>query len=132
MAAAADGTGVGQRCARRVMLVTRRAPHGSGHAREALEAVLGAAGYELVVTLAFIDDGVWQLRTGQETGAAGLKDFSPTFRALPDFGVGDVYAEQESLALRGIDADGLLLPVRSVPASALREIMARQHMLLTF
>lgn len=114
------------------MVVSRHPPHGSSHAREALELVLAAAGYEIALTFAFLDDGVWQLRCGQDTSAAGLAGFPATFRALPDFDVDEIYVERESLLLRGLGTADLLLPATPLPSSALREIMARQNMLLSF
>lgn len=116
----------------RVMILARRAPHGASHAREALEVALAAGGYELELTLAFVDDGVWQLVRGQDTSATGTPGFAATWRALPDFGVGEIYVEQESLAARGLDAAELVVAARSLPAARLREIMQRQHWLLSF
>ena len=52
---------------RKFIYVNRKAPHGTIYAHEALEVVLIAAAFEQDVSLAFIDDGVYQLKKGQNT-----------------------------------------------------------------
>ena len=47
---------------RKFIYVNRKAPHGTIYAHEALEVVLIAAAFEQDVSLAFIDDGVYQLK----------------------------------------------------------------------
>ena len=69
--------------------------------------LIGAA-FEQDVALAFIDDGVYQLMQNQDTGGIGVKNFSPTFRALGDYDVSKIYVERESLELRGLTQEDLL------------------------
>jgi uncharacterized protein YfaS (alpha-2-macroglobulin family) len=51
---------------KKFMLVNRKAPYGSIYALESLEVVLIAAAFEQDVSVAFIDDGVYQLK-GMQT-----------------------------------------------------------------
>ncbi len=90
------------------MIVNRRAPHGTIYALESLEVALAAAAFEQKVSLAFVDDGVYQLRRGQNTSGTGLKNISQMFPALADFDVTDIYVEKESLAARGLGMEDLL------------------------
>ena len=62
--------------------MNRKAPHGTIYAHEALEVVLIAAAFEQDVSLAFIDDGVYQLKKGQNTDGIATKNFTKTFGAL--------------------------------------------------
>ena len=93
---------------KKFLYVNRKAPHGSIYALESLEVVLIGAAFEQDVTLAFIDDGVYQLMQNQDTSAIGTKNFAPTFRALGDYDVSQIYVEQESLELRGLSKDDLM------------------------
>ncbi len=90
------------------MIVNRRAPHGTIYALESLEVALIATAFGQKVSLAFIDDGVYQLCKKQNTSGIGLKNFSQTFLALGDFDIKDVYVEKESLAARGLKVSDLL------------------------
>ena len=64
---------------KKFIYVNRKAPHGSIYAHEALEVVLIAAAFEQDVSLAFIDDGVYQLKKGQDTEGIATKNFTKTF-----------------------------------------------------
>jgi len=92
---------------KKFLYVNRKAPYGTIYAQEALEVVLIGAAFDQDVSLAFLDDGVFQLTKGQDTKESGLKNFSPTFRALGDYEVTKLYVEQESLAERGLTLDDL-------------------------
>ena len=82
---------------KKFLYVNRKAPHGSIYALESHE-----------VTLAFIDDGVYQLLQNQDTGAIGTKNFSATYRALGDYDVNQIYVERESLEQRGLSKEDLM------------------------
>ena len=131
---------------KKFMFVNRRAPYGTIYALEALEVVLISAAFEQDVTLAFLDDGVFQLAKGHNTTAIGMKNFSPTYRALGDYAVKKLYVEKESLDERGLKAEDLMeinfededddfkeKPlIGIVGRSELTEIMAQQDVLLNF
>ncbi len=93
---------------KKFMYVNRKAPYGTIYALEALEVVLIGAAFDQDVSLAFIDDGVFQLVDNQKTDDIGIKNFSPAFRALGDYDVTKLYVEKESLDERGISADDLM------------------------
>ncbi|MDH3790992.1 MAG: sulfurtransferase complex subunit TusC, partial [Rhodospirillales bacterium] len=83
------------------------------------------------VSVVFVDDGVYQLKKGQDTKGIGMKNFSPTFRALDDYDVEKLYVEKESLEARGLTAEELVVPVEVVSTEELREIMAQQDVVLS-
>ncbi|QFY89770.1 sulfurtransferase complex subunit TusC [Magnetovirga frankeli] len=92
---------------KKFMYVNRKAPYGTIYAWEALEVVLIGAAFEQDVSLAFIDDGVYQLTKGQDTKGLEMKNFSPTYSALGDYEVNKIYVEKESLEERGLTLDDL-------------------------
>lgn len=92
---------------KKFMYVNRRAPYGTIYAWESLEVVLIGAAFEQDVSLAFIDDGVYQLVKGQDTAGIEMKNFSPTYSALGDYEVTKIYIEKESLEERGLSLDDL-------------------------
>ncbi|MDX2289459.1 MAG: sulfurtransferase complex subunit TusC [Hyphomicrobiaceae bacterium] len=94
--------------AKKFLYVNRRAPYGSIYALESLEVVLIGAAFDQSVSLAFLDDGVFQLAKGQDTKGLGIKNFSATFRALGDYGVTRFFVEKESLDARGLSVADLM------------------------
>jgi len=93
---------------KKLLYVNRKAPYGTIYALESLEVVLIGAAFEQDVSLAFLDDGVYQITKGQDTQEVGMKNFSPTYKALGDYDVHKIYVEQESLDARGLTLDDLL------------------------
>ncbi|MBI1425191.1 MAG: sulfurtransferase complex subunit TusC [Gammaproteobacteria bacterium] len=93
---------------KKFMYVNRKAPYGTIYAWESLEVVLIGAAFEQDVSMAFIDDGVYQLVKGQNTKELGIKNFSPTYTALGDYDVKKIYVEKESLEMRGLTVDDLM------------------------
>ncbi len=88
--------------AKKFLYINRKAPYGTIYALESLEVVLIGAAFEQDVSLAFIDDGVYQLMANQDTASIGMKNFSRTYKALGDFEVRKLYVERESLEARGL------------------------------
>jgi tRNA 2-thiouridine synthesizing protein C len=116
---------------KRFMYVNRKAPYGTIYALECLEVVLIAAAFDQDVSVVFLDDGVFQLKSNQDTTAIGMKNFSKTYRALDDYDVEKIYVERESLEARGLTADDLVIPVEVVAAAELRQIMANQDVVIS-
>ena len=93
---------------KKFMYVNRKAPYGTVYALEALEVVLIAAAFEQDISLAFIDDGVYQITKEQNTDGIGMKNFSSIYKALGDYDINKIYVEKESLEDRGLAADDLM------------------------
>ena len=93
---------------KKFLYVNRRAPHGTNYAQEGLEVALIGAAFDQDVAMAYVDDGVFQLRNDQNTSEIETKNFSATYRALGDYEVKKVYVEKESLEKRGMTQDDLM------------------------
>lgn len=117
---------------KKFMYVNRKAPYGTVYALESLEVVLIGAAFDQDVSLAFIDDGVYQLTKGQSTDGIGMKNFSPTYRALEMYDVEKLYVDQQSLEDRGLTEDDLIVPVEVMDSATLREMMDSQDVVLSF
>lgn len=117
---------------KKFMFVNRKAPYGTIYALEGLEVVLISAAFNQDVSLAFLDDGVYELLKGQQTKALEVKNFSPTYRALEGYDIEKLYVERESLAARGIREDQLLVPVQVVDAKELAALMEQQDVIIGF
>ena len=93
---------------KKFMYINRRAPYGTVYPLEGLEVVLIGAAFEQEVCMVFISDGVFQLKQGKDTIDSGMKNFSPTYRALGDYEVTRLYVERESLEERGLTEADLM------------------------
>jgi tRNA 2-thiouridine synthesizing protein C len=121
-----------QSVVKKFMFVNRKAPYGTIYALEGLEVVLISAAFDQDVSLAFLDDGVYQLVKGQQTKGLEVKNFSPTYRALEGYDVEKLYVEGESLEARGLREDQLLVPVQVVSAQEMAQLMEQQDVIIGF
>jgi tRNA 2-thiouridine synthesizing protein C len=131
---------------KKFLYINRKAPYGTIYAWESLEVVLIGAAFEQDVSLAFMDDGVYQLMKGQDTSGIGMKNFSPTYAALGDYEITKIYVEKESLEERGLTLDDLQHlvwedededwaekdSIRLVSRAELGDVMAEQDVLFNF
>jgi len=131
---------------KKFMYVNRTAPYGTIYAWESLEVVLIGAAFEQDVSVAFVDDGVYQLIKGQDTTDLGIKNFSPTYAALGDYDVNKIYVEKESLEARGLKIDDLMAlkyededddwaekdSIHVVSAAELADILEQQEVVFSF
>ncbi len=128
------------------MYLNRRSSFGTVYAIESLEVVLIAAAFEQDVSLAFMDDGVYQIVEGQNTDGIGMKNFSKTFHALGDYDINKLYVSKESLEERGLSESDLMplvyededddwaekSSVKVVTNEELKAIMSEQDVCLSF
>jgi len=128
------------------MYLNRRSSFGTVYAIESLEVVLIAAAFEQDVSLAFIDDGVYQIVEGQNTDGIGMKNFSKTFHALGDYDINKLYVSKESLEERGLSESDLMplvyededddwaekTSIKVVTNDELKAILSEQDVCLSF
>jgi tRNA 2-thiouridine synthesizing protein C len=114
------------------MFVNRKAPYGTIYALESLEVVLITATFDQDVSLVFMDDGVYELAKGQQTKGIGIKNFSPSYRALEGYDIEKLYVDQASLDQRGLTEADLLVPVEVLNDQQMGELMAQQDVVLSF
>ena len=117
---------------KKFMFVNRKAPYGTIYALESLEVVLIAATFDQDVSLAFVDDGVYEIVKGQNPKGIGIKNHAPTYRALDGYDVEKLYVERESLDARGLTEKDLLVPVEVLDSAAMAALMAEQDVVLSF
>jgi tRNA 2-thiouridine synthesizing protein C len=94
--------------------------------------VLITAAFDQDVSLVFMDDGVFQLKKGQQTKGIENKNFSPTYRALDGYDIEKLYVEEEAMAARGLTEDDLLVDVTVMPRADLGKLMDEMDVVLSF
>lgn len=94
--------------AKKLMIIVKKAPHGSIYVHEAIEVMFIMASFELDLSIVFMDDGVFSLLPNQDTTELGIKGFSASLGALADWDVKNVYVDEQSLADRDIKSEALI------------------------
>jgi len=131
---------------KKFMYVNRRAPYGTVYALESLEVVLIGAAFDQDVSLAFIGDGVYQLKADQDSSDSDQKNFSPIYQALGDYDVSKLFVEKESMEERGLTLEDLMPltyededddwaekdSIRVVSRAEMADLMDQQDVLFNF
>ena len=117
---------------KKFLYINRRAPHGTIYAHEALEVVLIGAAFEQDVSLAFIDDGVFQLKKDQDTSDIHTKNFSKIFKALEMYDVEKLFVEKESLDKRGLTEDDLSVDVKVINSPEMKKLITDSEVIFNF
>ena len=100
--------------------------------------IMISAAFEQHAVIAFIDDGVFQIKKGHNTKSSGMKNFSPTFGVIAmekeDADEDDdidmiwrIVVEKESLEARGLSSDDLVLKTEILSTAELSDLMAKQE-----
>lgn len=114
--------------------MNRKAPYGTVYALEVLETVLITAAFEQHANIVFLDDGVYQVKAGQDTAGIGMKNFSPTFGIIEmekeDADEDDdidmnwrIIVEKESMEARGLTKDDFKVDVEILSAAELADVI---------
>lgn len=118
---------------KKILFITRHAPYGSSIAKEALDAVLAASVYDQMLSLLFMDDGIFQLLAHQNSSGIEQKSFAAMLPVFSLYDVENIFVHHESLQERGISEDELLLkPAGILDSAAVSALLAQQDQLLSF
>jgi len=96
---------------KKILFVMRSAPYQGCYLQEKLDIILTTAAFDQSVSLLFVDDGVFQLKHGQQPEVQQYKNTASIFKALEIYDIDELYVETESLQERGLKSADLILPV---------------------
>lgn len=124
------------------MFLNRKAPYGTIYALEVLEAVLISAAFEQNANIVFVDDGVYQIKKGQDTKGVNMKNFSPTYRIIEEEKndadededmdmVWRIIVEKDSMEARGLTPDDFIVEVEVLSTEELSQLMDEQDVVIT-
>jgi tRNA 2-thiouridine synthesizing protein C len=128
---------------KKIMFTVRKAPHGSIYVYEGLEVKLIMAAYDADISVVFMDDGVFAVKSGQDTKELGIKGFAATYGVLVDYEISKVFVDRQSMEERGMTQADLLvigededteeeLRPTVIDASEIAQMMGEQHNVLSF
>lgn len=122
----------GEEVKTKFLFIFKRAPHGAIYPYEGLEVILIMAAYDQDITAAFVDDGVYCLKKGQDTTGVAIKEYAKTFKVLEPYGVEHLYVDRASLEARGLTEDDLITGVEVVDAEEIANVISAQKVILPF
>ncbi|MFT5571887.1 MAG: tRNA 2-thiouridine synthesizing protein C [Cryomorphaceae bacterium] len=116
----------------KLLYVFEHAPYSTSVGQETLDAAFIGAAFEQPVSVLFIHDGVFQLKSEQDTRSSDIKQYTKAFAALADFGIEHVYVHDLSLKARGLELDHLQIDVQLLDSDGIRSLISEQKRVFTF
>ncbi len=122
-----------QKSKAKIMFLCKTAPYGTIYEQEVIEAMIMFSSYEQDIRVAFIGDGVFSLKKGQNPSLINIKNFAQTYLVLiDDFEVSHLYVEKESLDERGMKEEDLLTEVEVLQRADLISKIDEMKVVLPF
>ncbi len=106
--------------------------HGNIRTQEFIDVALMAAAFELHVILVFEADGVYALLNKQAPELIGLKNASPILKALELYDINEVWVEEESMLVRGVQAEAFEIGVKVMARKNLKQQMLLADQVFSF
>lgn len=112
----------------------RTAPHGNAISREGLDALLAATAFcdEEEIGVFFIDDGVLNLRDGQNPELLLQKDFIRTFKLLDLYDIEQRFVCATSLYQYNLQTEQLIISAEKIDRTSLIKKLSQTEKVFTF
>lgn len=107
-----------------LLLISGHAPWTGLAARETLDIALAGGAFDLPVSMLWRGEGVYQLLDNQQPGKLQQKNLQAQLSSLPLFGIEQLYVCSESLQQRNLPSEQLVLEVKLVNKSEIRQLLA--------
>ena len=116
----------------KIAVVNRSAPYGNANGQESLDLVLAAGSFGQEIGVFFVDDGVFQLLSGQQPEQIDIKNYSKTFAALEFYDVEDIFVCADSLSSRSLSQSDLCIDAQVLSKDELDAKLRTYYHLLSF
>jgi tRNA 2-thiouridine synthesizing protein C len=120
------------KAASKILFLIRTSPYGTSHIKESIDAILAAFTLDMSISVVFLDDGVWQLKSDQQPQMLAEKNYTATFKALPQYGDINIYVESESLTERSLTVNDLFIAIKELNRNAVAQLATQHDILLSF
>ena len=118
---------------KKILFISRHAPYGSSLAKDCIDALLAASAYNQILSLLFLDDGVFQLLKKQEAKEIQQKNFSSMLPALELYDIERIYVLKDDLTSRGITPEDFsCINIKLLSHQEVQELIQQQDQLLSF
>ncbi|MEI7840557.1 MAG: sulfurtransferase complex subunit TusC [Methylococcaceae bacterium] len=107
------------------LFVLRKPSYDGIYVQEMLDIILTTAAFEQNVSVLFLDDAVFHLKTNQNAQNSGYKNTATLFEILPTMDVNDIFIETESLVERGLQTERLTQSVQLKSRATIADFMAQ-------
>ncbi len=115
-----------------VLIINRTPPYGSCNARESLDIALTCSIFEMQVSILFLDDGIFQLLSGQQPEQIGYKNLQSLMASLPMYDIENIYVGKGALERHGLILEDLSVKATIADDTDITALINSHDTVLTF
>lgn len=112
-------------------IISRQPPYASPQAKEALDAALVAATFDIPTTLVLLGDGVFQAIKDQASEHIQQKNLAKQLAVLPMYDIETLYVSERDLASRGLKPEQLMENTHVLTSQQLNQLIRQQDIVLS-
>lgn len=127
---------------KRILFILRSTPYGSSRAREGIDAVLAASVFDQHITVLFMDEGVWQLHSHQQSRGLSNdailkaprdhKNIAAMIESFPLYEINELYVDRHALEKFHLDHNELILEPELVDTHKVSQLIRDSNVVLTY
>lgn len=115
-----------------LLIVNQSAPYGNANAKEALDLALAAATFDQDVQLLYTGDACYQLINRQEPEHIDTKNITKMLKALPIYGIEEIYVDEDKLQQLNINKLANGLSVKIVGNDEIKQLYTNAKTVIRF
>ncbi len=117
---------------KQILCIQTQAAYSNLANQEQLDLPILLASFDNQVSMAFIDEGIWQLAKHQQADLIQQKNKAQQLQALSAFDVEKVYVTDDTLQRFSLSIDDLVISVIVVTQAELSELIQTQDWVVSF
>lgn len=117
---------------KKVLILCRNAPYGTGTSREAIDVALAGAVFNQNISILFLDDGVYQLLNDQQADVIEQKNQTKLLDSLEMYDIEQLYVERDSLENRGLNTEHIHRAARVLEATNISAFISSHQVVLSY
>lgn len=115
-----------------MLIVNQSAPYARSNAKEALDLALAAATFDQDVNILFTGDACYQLLGNQQPEQIDSKNLTKMLKALPIYGINQLYVDESNLACRNIETLVEGLAIKLVSSDEIQQLYQNADAVIRF
>lgn len=109
-----------------LLVILNKPPYGGDVGKESLDMALAHATFDDSVSLLFLGQGVWQLKTDQFAKLAGLKEYTRLYTGLDLYDIEQLYVSETALDAERLTKDQLIIDAEVLNDKAIASLIDQQ------
>jgi tRNA 2-thiouridine synthesizing protein C len=116
---------------KKYLFVLRKPAYCGLYIQETIDIILTTAAFDQQISLLFLDEAVFHLKTNQQPQLTEKKQVSALFNALEVFDINAIFLEAESLARYGLRPEDCGIPTKVISQADVADLIKHHNIVFS-